>query len=204
MESENSRGAQHILSRMIRTILIIIIVTVLFGAPIVRNWWNHYGSVTGDKLIFNVPSDAETVDPTLLINYVDVRRINLNIDSPSRQFIDRTLPMFFNTPHPKIFNGVSSENWVSKWSDYKTALLHEAGFKKFDLVSLRRCIDYIEKENTMGLPLLPVAAYLANNGKNDIWIIVAMWGWPSEDFGHVRVWAFKVDSGKLLGFATCM
>lgn len=171
--------------------------------------WTHWGgemaigTVQNAKLTFDLPSSIDEIAPDRLVKYVDVRKIDLNIDSRSQKFISSTLSMFFNTPHAKIFDRVSGENWSAKYKEYKTSIIERARNNNLDFITINRCFDQIEKENSKQLPLLPIAAYLAKNGKDDMWIIVCGWGWPGEGFGHKRAWAFKADSGKVIGFATC-
>ncbi|MDD1777114.1 MAG: hypothetical protein LUQ65_03025 [Candidatus Helarchaeota archaeon] len=188
-----------------RNIIMVIFVAVPFllvGSFLGKCWWNQYGTIKRNNFTITAPTNADSIPLDALVNYVDVRKTDLNIDSPSSEFMKMALHnLFFGTEHVKMFDRLSTDDWEKKWNEYKSRLLAEAQAKGLDAASLQTCFSKIEPK--VPVVLLPVEVYFAKNGKQDIWIIVCKWGWPGENYGHVRGFVFNSKTAKLIGFATC-
>lgn len=177
----------------------ILLVAFIGG----KCWLDQGGTIKGFNIEFINPANANSIPTEELINYIDVRKTDLNIDSLSRAFINDALPRLFanNNPHQKMYDRLSTENWEKKWQEYRTALIERASKNGLAVESLQACLKQIEPKAP--LALLPIAAYLAKNGNDDIWIIVCKWGLLNEDYQHFRIWAFNARTAKKIGFSTC-
>ena len=114
---------------------------------------------------------------------------------------------FANKPEEKRFEKVTNDQWAQKCQIFENALIRKAKQASLDGHSLIKSLRAV-REETKGLPVLPVGAYLTSQNGNPAWIIVVKWealsmsGKP-DPMGHVRVFAFDAKSVKLLGGVTC-
>ena len=102
----------------------------------------------------------------------------------------------------------------TKWLFYKEELLKKAKEKKFNVNLLQKCIQSIEPDEKDRKSLLPVAAFLAKNANENIWIILCIWEYNDAiegktgkrmtlSMGHICGWVIDEKSQKEMAFFTC-
>jgi hypothetical protein len=121
---------------------------------------------------------------------------------------------FANKCDEMQFNDITTENWYEKWSYYKGKLIDKADQSGFSSNRLRVCFGKIEPNPTDKRALLPVGAYLAKTGTENVWIIICKWEYVGEhesndgkteyhSFGHIRGWAIIEKDQTVIAFFTC-
>lgn len=185
----------------------LVVLGVFFIAPV--------GSVNKGDIVFAAPSNAKNITSDQLREFVDVRKLDLDIHSESYWFYNRTLwKLFANNPHGVSFSHISTENWFQKWNSYKAKLIERADASGLDAQSLQLCLNKIEPKETGHKALLPVAAYACKKGRSDIWIIICKWEYANprtakegkqkfHGMGHVAIWALSASSQRILGYTHC-
>ena len=139
-----------------------------------------------------------------LSNLVEVKKIDMDFAGKDKNEIAMMLmDNFMNKPHEMQFNKVTTDDWVAKYEHYKEVLLNKAAQQGLDVEGLKKALTLKGKE----VANLPVEAYLAKLGQDDVWVIVSKWEFISKDrvmsFGHVSITAYKVSDNSVIGFASC-
>jgi len=186
--------------------LSLVAVGIFFIAPV--------GSVKKGEIAFvALPDKYVAYDEA--VEFVDVRKLDINIHSQSYWFFNRSLwKLFANNPHERSFAGISTENWFQKWSFFKSKLIERANASGLNAQSLQLSLNKIEPKETDHKALLPIAAYACKNGRSDIWIIVCKWEYANpraekdgkkifHGMGHVAIWALNASSQRVYGYAQC-
>ncbi len=122
--------------------------------------------------------------------------------------------VFANKPHESLFDPITTENWYAKWSYYREKLIEKAEQAGFSSKLLKKCIEKIEPGPNDKTALLPISAYYAKNGEDNVWIIICKWeyanNYKKDDgttefflLGHIRGWAMIEKDQTELAFFTC-
>lgn len=177
-------------------------------------YWGPIGSIEGDFRLVRPANMAEAPEAKLA-EYVEVRKLDLNIYTPSKGFFSRTLwKKFANNPHETAFERVTTENWEEKRKAYEMKLVEKARLAGLDFKSLERSLTAIHADAEDGVATIPVAAYLVRHNWRDAWIIPCKWEHPGQmeapggrkvhvSLGHIAVWGIRASTQRILGFTTC-
>jgi hypothetical protein len=65
---------------------------------------------------------------------------------------------------------------------------------------IEACGEFDEPEYHASLPCLAEKAKFNNT---DVWIIVYIWGFESNDLGHIRFYVIDISNLEILQFETC-
>jgi hypothetical protein len=121
---------------------------------------------------------------------------------------------FANKPEESLFDPITTENWYEKWCYYRDKLINKAGQAGFSKETLKKCIEVIEPDPNGKTALLPVGAYYAKHGEDNVWIIICKWEYAQLDESdegtpwfsllmHVRGWAISEKDCTVLTYVTC-
>lgn len=195
-------------------IIIVILVTsyVIWGYV----YLGPFGSIHKGDLQLVAPPNAENIPVERLIDYVDVRKLDLEIKTSSRNYLNKALrDLFGKSPNVQVFSRITTENFLERRKAYEAKLIEKADSSGLDSMSLRKCLDRIHfRHQKIVTTPLPVSAYLAKEGEIDIWIIQCRWGegngqvpsvtrdrgkfFPS--LSYYAVWAFRASDQEEIGF----
>jgi hypothetical protein len=114
---------------------------------------------------------------------------------------------FANKPAETQFSGCTTENWETRYWLFASALVNRARISGLDAAALERCLKSVFPHG--GSPAyLPVGAYQTRQKRAIVWVIVVKWEGVSPQtyfpLVHIRVYAFEAESGRQIGYVTCM
>ena len=99
--------------------------------------------------------------------------------------------------------------WQSLRDAYVSALVSDAKASGMEADALLRILKRIDSERQT-LALVPVEAYRTTQGTRNVWIVICRWEMESlrananVRMGHVRMFAYDIESLERLAFRTCM
>ena len=161
------------------------------------------------------PAAPADVASALLLDRVLAERIDLDLASAA-DGRDRLLwSSFANAPYEKQFSGISTKDWFRTSGLYRARLLDRAAANGLDAASLGRAIDVLEIREADAIATVPVGAFAARDGADDVWIVVAKWEeadpytddttgskeWSS--LGHIWIVAVRSSDGRAVGRSRC-
>ena len=205
-ESKKNRRLKNLIVTTIFSLALLIISII-----IIRSYFK-FGSVKNSKIYFSKVSNFRELTAEELSEYVDVRKIDLNIKSSSKPFINEEVlwNVFSNNQHHNSFGYLNNNDWIKNYIIYNNALIKKAKEKGLNYKSLEKCLEKIKPDDNGKLALIPTAAYLARQRNREIWIIVCNWEYvyhqKDSEFGammHIRIFAFRTSNQKLIGYITC-
>lgn len=121
---------------------------------------------------------------------------------------------FGNKPLETQFRHNSITNWETNYKAFGSELVQRARTAGLQADILGKALDTIPsigdpragfEEDQGTIAYLPVGAYSAILQGKPVWIVVVKWAAVgiSETFGHIRIYVFDQDTGKVVGFSTC-
>jgi hypothetical protein len=156
-----------------------------------------------------------TADPITeaLLRKVQVQRIDLDLPVSMDQANKLLWDRFANQPYEKQFDELRSKDWRANWPRFRDRLVALARAGRFDAAALTRAIDYFSPSPTTGTAGLPVGAFAAHQGADEVWIVVFKWEsigpyesdgklvWPR--LGHIDVTAFRTKDFRVVAGVAC-
>ncbi len=159
--------------------------------------------------------DVEKADSIAdqLLDKVVVERIDLDFDSPREDKGDLLWNNFAGKPYEDQFSELSTKNWYVNCQKFRDRLISRAQAGGFDADSLRRILDGLNFKQDDKTARIPVGAFAAHKGIEDVWIIVLKWEYPGSyeedgklywhNLGHIEVIAFRMKDGKEVDSVKC-
>lgn len=135
---------------------------------------------------------------------VEVKKVDMDFAGKDENEISMMLwNKYANKPYEMQFSNVTTKDWLTKFEHYKADLINKATQQGFNSTSLEKCLVIKEQ----GVAILPVGAYLAKSGQDDVWIIVWKWEFASKDkamlLGHISITAFRANDQVVIGYVSC-
>ena len=136
---------------------------------------------------------------------VVVARFDHSLPTDNRKLEQLLWDRLANQPAEHQFSGCTTEHWERRYWMYATALVDRARAEGLESTELEGCLKRVYPT---GVAYLPVGAYRAGQKETGVWILVIKWEDPSEQrplpLGHVRIYAFEIESGRQIAYISCM
>lgn len=117
---------------------------------------------------------------------------------------------FANRPYEKQFTRMTTEDWYGKRLRFEKALLERAREQKQNEVELQRILEAIRPMPNDRTAQIPVCAFRAKKGGEDIWIVITKWEYASmggdrgfSSLGHIRMEVFRASDGERVDAMQC-
>lgn len=140
---------------------------------------------------------------------VVVESLALSLPTDSRAAAKVLWDSFANRPAERKFTGIPVAGWRQLYPEFAETLVHRAAEEKLEAEALGRVLKDIDQKRG-SLALVPVGAYRATQGEKAIWIVVCKWEIEKAAskaeylLGHVRMFAYDIQTLKQVAFKTCM
>ncbi|HOX04800.1 MAG TPA: hypothetical protein PK280_00245 [Planctomycetota bacterium] len=149
-----------------------------------------------------------------LLQKVQVQRIDLdlpdNMDKTNRLLWDR----FVNQPYEGQFSGLKAMDWQANWPKFRKRLVALARAGGHDAAALGQIIDDRYPKLTANDAALPVGAFAARQGEDEVWILVIKRESISASLGppevrarltlcHIGVTAYRIRDFRIVGGVSC-
>jgi hypothetical protein len=164
-------------------------------------------------------SRIQTADPVVdkLLDKVVVERIDLDLASPQDHEGELLWDTFVNKQYESQFSSLTTRNWHINSKRFQARLLSQAKAGGFDVESLRKVLAGLDIKPSDRTARIPVGAFAARKGSDDVWIIVLKWEfayfnkkydenhwlWRERALGHIEVIAFRMKDGKKVDYFRC-
>ncbi len=193
---------------------------VIAGAVFLLALCTLFAKSTSPKIDSTRPSaewpDSDNQLAITLLDSLQVGEIDLRLAQDSEVARKQLWDLYANSELSDRYAQIEVPGGTSVWPVFRDRLIAAVRAKKVDSESLERALSKIEQQEpglTTKGQLFPFGAFVARRGKEKVWVIPCQWesGYrPPVDgrpipmkAGHIRVWAFSIESGRQVGFTTC-
>lgn len=161
----------------------------------------------------------KTIDDYL--SRIEVSILDLDIEDRSKSSADGPLWDYFaNKPYESQFSTMSTKNWEKDWIKFRDKILQKARSQNHETDTLKSILEKSHADTKARSAKreiieakIPVGAFLANQGKEKVWIVVFKWEYVNYDkekdeyedmsFGHIEVLAFRITDGECVDGTRC-
>jgi hypothetical protein len=160
-------------------------------------------------------SRVEPADPVVdeLLDKVVVKRVDLDLGASQKERQGLLWDRFVNKPYQEQFSKLSAKDWYSSSQRFQARLLSEAQAAGLDDDSLRKILAGLRLKPGDQVARIPVGAFAARKGSEDVWIIVLKWEFADAadiagekqwlQLGHIEVIAFRMKDHKKIDSVRC-